>query len=626
MTAANILFASSTVTMLSLPKRHEGGDKYGDCLHKKPPYLQWDPHPVCFACTDVPKVEAAMIDFVHGGAPTCRYCRRIPKDVRKHWIDSVRDYMGMDPWTGETAEFLEVREGVARLDMQATPPSDGRRASGSGLSSRRTAAGPELTPQGASYYPPSRGYLAASTGEPAPRGAGHGSSRDGETLSSGSQDSPLPPSGVSARTNSRTVAEEPSLLNFAKDNPKDIWGSGDPDVIVEDEFEMEEDEEEERESRDWKGTANPPSADEASEKVISIFKEVFQRAYSSGCYKAQAVEQPSLPMGSLSTGKRATKSNFLPAYPPVEHWFKLAEKMPNLEPHKEVTKLGGTIIPVAVEGLHHERWQIPLVENSLKPEGWRGRKHGQYSSLPQFAHYTGDTMLREAWLSNLRAVNALSCVGMINDYLKCMSDPTNLELHGEALTAAGVDLESLRIGMELPGVRDVLSEFSQACEAMGVLVLNASLSVGRGCAAATLGRRKLWIDGLGYDQQGVERFAKCSTAGNQTLCGCTPDNIERMVQEQTNKDTVARALASCRKSTPAATSSTARGRGGSSFAAINSAKLQLAWSKGIPVPGRGRGEGGKYGKTTAKQPGSQTPAMGQASESESPAAKKAKKQ
>ena len=116
-------------------------------------------------------------------------------------------------------------------------------------------------------------------------------------------------------------------------------------------------------------------------------------------------------------------------------------------------------------------------------------------------------MLREAWLSNLRSVNYLSCVGMINDYLKCMSDPTNLELHGEALRASGVDLESLRIGMELPGVRDFLSEVAQACEAMGVLVLNASLSVGRGCAAATMGRRNLWIDGLGYDAKGVEMFA-----------------------------------------------------------------------------------------------------------------------
>ena len=477
MTAANIFFASSTVTMLSLPKRQEGGDKYGDCLHKKPPYLQWDPHPVCFACTDVPKVEAAMIDFVHGGTPTCKYCRRVPKDVRKHWIDSVRDYMGLDSWTGETSEFLEVRDGVARLDMQASPPSDGRRASCSGLPSRGTVASPQLTPQGASYYPPTRGYLAASTGEPAPRGAGHGSSRGGETQSSGSQDSPLPPSGVAARTNSRTATAEPSLLNFAMDNPKDFWGSGDPDVIVEEEFEMEEDEEEERESRDWKGTANPPSADGATEKVISIFKEVFQRAYSSGCYKAQASEQPVLPMGSLSTGKRATKSQFLPAYPPVDHWFKLGEKFPNLKPHEEVVKLGGTIIPVAVEGLNHEQWQFPLVEGSLKPEGWRGKKYGNYTSLPNFAHYTGDTMMRETWLSSLRSVNFLSCVGMINDYLKCMSDPTDRNLHGEALRAAGVDLESLRQGMELQGVRDVLSEVSQACEAMGVLVLNASLSV-----------------------------------------------------------------------------------------------------------------------------------------------------
>ena len=311
----------------------------------------------------------------------------------------------------------------------------------------------------------------------------------------------------------------------------------------------------------------------------------------------------------------------------MEHWFKLAESLPGLKPQDEIIKLGGTIIPVAVEGLNHEQWQLPVIENSLKPEGWRGKKYGGYSSLPKFAHYTGDNMLREAWLSNLRSVNYLSCVGMINDYLKCMSDATNMELHGEALRAAGVDLESLREGMELPGVRDVLSEVSQACEAMGVLVLNASLSVGRGCAAATLGRRKLWIDGLGYDEKGVAMFAECSTAGNQSLCGCTQEHIEKMKKQQTDKETVAKAMAPCKKPAPATTSTTGAGRGRGSFAQANSAKLQQVWSEGIPGSGRGRGGGGnKYYKTKKMQPGPQTPAKGQASGAESPAAKKPKKQ
>ena len=179
--------------MLSLPKRLEGGDKYGDCLHKKPPYLQWDPHAVCFACTGAPKVEAAMIDFVHGGTPTCKYCRRIPRDVRKRWIDSVRDCMGLDSWTGETSEFLEVRDGVARLDMQASPPSDGRRASSSSFPSHRAVAGLQQTPQDVSYYPQTRGYLAASTGELVSRDTSHGSSRDGEARASGSLVSPFSP-------------------------------------------------------------------------------------------------------------------------------------------------------------------------------------------------------------------------------------------------------------------------------------------------------------------------------------------------------------------------------------------------------------------------------------------------
>ena len=82
-------------------------------------------------------------------------------------------------------------------------------------------------------------------------------------------------------------------------------------------------------------------------------------------------------------------------------------------------------------------------------------------------------------------------------------------------------------------------------------------------------------------------------------------------------------MAACKKPTPAATSTPGGGRDRGSFAQANSAKLQKAWAEGIP--GSGRGGGGKYfGKTKKKQPQNQTPATGQASVTESPAAKKAK--
>ena len=90
-----------------------------------------------------------MLEYVQGGIPTCKYCRRVPRDIRLRWINSVRDYMGLDCWTGETAEFLEVNEGVKRLDMHTSPPSDGRRASSSGSPSRRAMENSELAPEGA---------------------------------------------------------------------------------------------------------------------------------------------------------------------------------------------------------------------------------------------------------------------------------------------------------------------------------------------------------------------------------------------------------------------------------------------------------------------------------------------
>ena len=165
-------------------------------------------------------------------------------------------------------------------------------------------------------------------GELSSRGDSHHSSH-GDTPASCSLDSSLPPSGVAARPQRRTAAAEPTLLTFAS-STDDVWGTG-PDVVVE-EVIMEGGEEQDEGDGDWGDRAHTPPIEESSEKVISIFKEVFQRAYSSGCYKAQVVEQPAIPMGSLSTGKRSAKSEFLPAYPPVEYWFKLAESMSNLKP------------------------------------------------------------------------------------------------------------------------------------------------------------------------------------------------------------------------------------------------------------------------------------------------------
>ena len=47
---------------------------------------------------------------------------------------------------------------------------------------------------------------------------------------------------------------------------------------------MEEEEEPEEGRGSWGSRcATPPPTEGPSEKVISIFKEVFQRAYSSGC-------------------------------------------------------------------------------------------------------------------------------------------------------------------------------------------------------------------------------------------------------------------------------------------------------------------------------------------------------
>ena len=99
--------------------------------------------------------------------------------------------------------------------MQASPPSDGRRASCSDLPSRGTVASFQLAPQGASYFTQTCGYLAASTGELVSRDTSHGLSRDGEARARGSLLSFFPSSGVAARPQRRTAAAKPTLLIFA---------------------------------------------------------------------------------------------------------------------------------------------------------------------------------------------------------------------------------------------------------------------------------------------------------------------------------------------------------------------------------------------------------------------------
>ena len=213
---------------------------------------------------------------------------------------------------------------------------------------------------------------------------------------------------------------------------------------------------------------------------------------------------------------------------------------------------------------------------------------------------------------------------MIIDYLKQMSDPSDPELHGAALRASRVDLESLRLGMQHQGVPEFLSEVAQACEAVGMLVLNATLSVGRGCAAATVGRRNIWLDAMGYDKKAEELFAECPTSGNQGLCGCTPEVLEKFKKEQTDHETVAKALASCKK--PSAPSSSGAGRGRGSYAQSNSAKLQSLWAKGVPGSGRGGKKGWQGQQKGKQQPPGQQAATGTSTATESPAAtKKAKK-
>ena len=72
--------------MSTASKPTDFGVKYGLCGHIKPQYFRWDPHNVCIGCTGMPKMDAAMRDFLFEGNPSCRFCKMVSKAVRKRWM------------------------------------------------------------------------------------------------------------------------------------------------------------------------------------------------------------------------------------------------------------------------------------------------------------------------------------------------------------------------------------------------------------------------------------------------------------------------------------------------------------------------------------------------------------
>ena len=151
--------------------------------------------------------------------------------------------------------------------------------------------------------------------ELSPRGDSHHTSRDGEAHASGSLVSPFPPSGAAARPQRRNAAAEPALLTFASQqsrflrqrsrrrNGKGHGGRG------------------ETGQGNWRlgGTYATHPPEESSGSIVFpwvLFWLIARhRTWSNSLYQWD-------PCPSVD-GRQFR--GFLPAYPPVELWFKLAE-------------------------------------------------------------------------------------------------------------------------------------------------------------------------------------------------------------------------------------------------------------------------------------------------------------
>ena len=547
--------------------------EYADCRCPQTREFLWDTHDRCVKCTSVEKFNVAFRDWGSDGPPSCLACRRLPRRTRRLWMDIFCNVHNINAETGETYWYGgRSLDGVGHIDSQ--PNAANWLAHG--------AASPEQAPGGpapfGSYYGLAPRGLSATTVWP---------------TESPCRDAMLPPSGQVARDD-----PGPTSSSYAPNNPfLSSW--------YDESMEVEEPPED--------CLMEPPArveATAASEKAGALFRQVFDRAFSASGYPAAQQPPDVVDVGAFACGRVSVKPTTLPVYPPVDYWFKMAEGLPSCKPHLEMERKGGAYLRnVDVTGLSHRDWKMPQIERAMLPAGFKVPR--DKPAVPtQYTHAEADKYLSKSWYAGLRGANLLSCVGMIADYLCKLAKPTE-EGHLAAMAAAGVDLDSFATGIQtLEGATTFVSEVAQAAEAIGVLVLNAALASGQTCASATMGRRNIWLDALGYTPAAAEEFKSCPTSGGAGLVGCTSDRIATMKSRQQEKETVAKEMSGLKRSQPV-TPSTGRGRG---YVATNSANLKAFYKDGAPKAksrgSRGRGRGSKKDsakETTASATESDTP-------------------
>ena len=538
---------------MSFRYNNDPGSIYIRCRCPRPANLRWDPHPQCMHCIHGAHYMEVRCGLDYDGEPPCPYCRRIRRSERARWADEYRARVLTPPANHlGRANASDVAFANANVEVAAPPvPSDHR--------------------------------VAANEGED------------------------LQPSGVVSEHQgdwaANPVGDYDDPVDMATGNePESAMDLGDNDVIeVQDAM---------TESQD--ANATPANTDSAApphggpDSLPTVFKQVFARASKVVITSTPASAKATEPVfDDFPRMAARDRDQLLPAYPAAERFYRKAEADSSLKAREAVKKDNVVLLTAEVAGLCFKERNCPMPEKEMlaNSQVTRGLCRDPKPKHPTSLGAAIDKDATNAWYASTRAANLLSCAGMLTSYLRKLSDSKGQASHFTAMEAANIDTQVFaEVTMNEAGMAFV-SEVEQIADALAGLILSAIVDVGTTSAAATLVRRRVWLESCGLKDAYLDQWMKHPTPSGGGLFGATTERVAAFKAEQASKEVLQKEMQYMVKKTFTPTPGYA-GRGGSTPAAASNTMRGAYQARA--GRGKSRGKHRPYTYNNPQQGGSKT--------------------
>ena len=354
-----------------------------------------------------------------------------------------------------------------------------------------------------------------------------------------------------------------------------------------------------------------------SESFIAAFKALFSRAVQTAVVTPDP-ERPQDPMvEDFPKMKEKTRDSLLPAYPHLERAYKKAEADALLKSSSKCKHKGVDVLSVEVRNLNYKDWKIPVPEKDVlsfnpgtKTNAKDAPKH------PTVWGQSVDRLASDAWHASLRAAGLISTAGMITAYMRKLCSISSVEAHKTALNIAGIDSEKFGELVGSDAGFDYIFEMEKIADSLGPLLYSIALECGTSAAAATLVRRRLWLEAAGVKDEFCTKWMAHPCAGSQGLFGTTPELIGQYKTAHAERDTLHKELTPMMKATTTPVPSVGKGQ-----SATKAAEKQK-WREHYSKRGRGRGNRGRGQNLRSHSQSSNEPAAKTAKSESSDAGKK----